>query len=93
MPETGKGSAVDLRQGQAVSFGDGTQDFAGIAGGNHTGGNIPGDDAARSDDASIADGYTAADGNMGAQPDIFAQRDGAGGADAVRTLAGIQRVA
>ena len=51
------------------------QDPAGVAGGDHTRGNVPGNDAARADDRIVPNGNAWGNDYPAAQPDVILDRD------------------
>ena len=69
--------------GHAVLFGDFPDDPAGVACGEGTGRDVPGDHGPRADDAAIPDGDAGAHHHVGTQPHVAANVDGLGVAQAL----------
>src|SRR5699024_1648622 len=59
-------------------LGEGGGGFAGVAGGQSTGGDDLGDDPARPDHSARADGHAGQDGHVPADPDVVPDGDGLG---------------
>lgn len=61
-----------------IFVGNGTDDAAGISGGDDVTGDVAGYDGARADDDVVADGDAGVDDDVAADPDVRADGDGLG---------------